>query len=76
MSESLYSAVEAFMGPLMAAGCRVIEEGPDDMPITVTFGPCEVTLTLAALKRLDDAHASAQRKRWSAAQRKSKGSLL
>jgi hypothetical protein len=73
---TLFEAVRDLLGPIMAEGCRVIDEGSDDMPVTITFGPCEAELTLADLKKLDRAYQQALHEKEQRAERKAKGGLL
>lgn len=78
MSEriSLFDAVRAFMGPLAAEGCQVIDEGHPDMPVIISFGPCTVEMTLADLKRLDRAYMQAHDDKIKRSERKYRGGLL
>jgi len=52
---TLFDAVRRFLTPIMADGCRVVDEWPDDMPVTIEFGPCKVEMQLRDLKALSDA---------------------
>lgn len=68
---SLYDAVAAFLGPLAADYARIIDEGPDDMPVTVSLdgyphetsaprsppSPDHVPHDLGSINRRDDAQS-------------------
>ena len=78
MSEkpTLYEAVQAFMGQIAAKYGRIIDEGDDDMPVTVTLGGYAVNMKLLDLKRLDRAYAHAFDQKCKRDERKSRGTLL
>lgn len=78
--KSLYDAVAAFLGPLSADYARIIDEGHDDTPVTVSLGGYDHETTLAVIKQLDRAYAAAFEDRCNRsakrAERKAKGGLL
>ena len=59
MAQSVTDALAEFLGPIMASYCRIIEEGPGDMPVTIMFGGYKFETTLDAFKKLDKAHQAA-----------------
>lgn len=73
---TLYSAVSDFLAPLMAEYARVIDEGADDMPVTISLGGLQYKTTLADLKKLDRAHQAAFEAKEKRDAKKSRGSLL
>jgi hypothetical protein len=56
---TLFDAVRAFLEPIMAEGCRVVDEWPPDMPVKIEFGPCTVEVKLRDIKALSDAYRHA-----------------
>ena len=73
---TLYDAIAAFLGPLAAEYARIIDEGNDDMPVTISLGGYHHETTLKAIKDLDRAHMAAFDAKCDRAARKAKGSLL
>ncbi len=73
---TLYDAAAALLGPLHAEYGRIIDEGGDDMPVTISLGNYEHKTTLATIKQLDRAYAHAFDVKCKKAEAKSKGSLL
>ena len=59
MAQSITDALAEFLGPIMAAYCRIIDEGSPDMPVTIWFGGYKFETTLEAFKKLDQAHQAA-----------------
>lgn len=73
---TLYDAMAGFLGPLSADYARIIDEGSDDMPVTVSLGGYEHQTTLETIKRMDRAYAHAFEVKCKRDATKSKGSLL
>ena len=73
---TLYEAIQAFLGPLHADYCRIIDEGRPDMPVTISLGNYEHHTTLAVIKDLDRAYAAAFEAKLKRDEKKSRGTLL
>lgn len=73
---NLSDAVRSFLAPIMAEGCRVVDDGHPEMPVTVSFGPCTVEMKLADLKRLSDAFRDWVDANERRAEKRARGSLL
>ena len=73
---TLYDAIAGFLGPLAAEYARIIDEGSEDMPVTISLGGHVHETTLKVIKDLDLAHAAAFDAKCDRAARKAKGSLL
>lgn len=73
---TLYEAVEAFMGPIVAEYGLVVESGNPEMSVIVKIGGYEIQMKLADLQRLDRAHEYAVHQKIKRAERKSRGTLL
>jgi len=72
MAKSCKQALTEFLGPIMADFCALIDEGPDDMPVKISFGGYEYETTLADFKMLDKAHREAFERQMKAQERKTK----
>lgn len=75
-SPTLFEAVRAFLQPLMAEGCCVIDEWPAEMPVKIEFGACSVTITLAEIKQLDRAFKRAHDAKIKRGEGRRKGAML
>lgn len=73
---TLFDAVQAFLGPLEAEYCRLIEEGPRDLAVTIYLGGYKHETTLGLIKDLDRAYAAAHEAKLKRNERKSRGTLL
>jgi hypothetical protein len=73
---TLYEAVQAFMGPIVAEYGRIVEDGQPDMPVRIILGGYTVEMTLADLQRLDRAYAQAFDQKLKRDERKARGTLL
>lgn len=73
---TLYEAVRDFLGPLEAEYCRIIDEGPEDMPVEISLGGYVYKTTLADIKKLDRAYAAAFEAKVKRDAKKAKGALL
>ena len=73
---TLYDAVAGLLGPLAAEYARIIDEGGDDMPVTISLGNYKHKTTLATIKALDRAYAAAFDAKNARAARKARGTLL
>ena len=73
---NLSDAVRSFLTPIMAEGCRVVDEYHPETPVTVSFGPCTVEMKLADLKQLSDAFRHWLDAHERRAEKRARGSLL
>jgi hypothetical protein len=57
---ALIDAVGAFLGPIMAEYCRLIDEGDPAMPLTISLGGYQHETTLGVLQEIDRAYLAAR----------------
>lgn len=73
---TLYNAIAGFLGPLSADYARIIDEGSDDMPVTVSLGGYHHKTTLKTIKEMDRAYAAAFEAKCARDAKKARGTLL
>jgi len=73
---TLYDAIAGFLGPLAAEYGRIIDEGSDDMPVTISLGNYPHKTTLKTIKEMDRAYYAAFEAKCKRDAKKAKGTLL
>jgi hypothetical protein len=73
---TLYDAMAAFLAPLEAEYCRLIDECAADLPVTISLGGYKHKTTLKVIKDMSRAHHAAFEAKLTRQERKARGTLL